>query len=212
MDAMTAQEPPRQRPRALWADARFVIGAVLVLASVAGVWLVVTAARQTTPVYAAARTIAPGESIAAGDLRVVDVALGSLEQTYLPAAPLDPETVATRTIHAGELVPAEALGATEASRTTTLVVRSATDVPRTVEPGSAVEVWAAPLDENGVREEPRILVADATVTNVTRDESMMGGGAASVELVIPRADVAAMLGEMSGEAALSVVPTGGASR
>ena len=37
-------------------------------------------------------------------------------------------------------------------------------------------------------------MADATVVSVTRDDSMIGGGAASLEVVIPRADVAAVLG------------------
>lgn len=212
MDAMKAQDPPRQRPRALWADARFVIGALLVVASIVGVWLVVAAARQTSPVFAAARTIAPGEAIGAEDLRVVDVALGSLEETYVAPTELTADTVATRTIHAGELVPSEALGAAGVVRTTTVVVRSATDVPASVDTGATVEVWSAPLDPEGIRQEPRILVADATVADVARDESMMGGGAASVELVIPREDVADVLAAISGEAALSVVPSGGQAR
>jgi hypothetical protein len=211
MCAMTAQDPPRQRPRALWADARFLIGAVLVVASIVGVWLVVAAARQTTPVFAAARTIVPGESIGSGDLRVVDVALGSLEETYTAAASLGAGTVATRTIHAGELVPADALGDAGAVRVTTVVVRTATDVPASVAAGSAVEVWAAPVDADGVVQEPRILVADATLAKIARDESMMGGGAASVELIIPRDQVAEVLGAISGEAALSIVPGGGAA-
>ncbi len=206
---MTAQDPPRQRPRALWADARFLIGAVLVVASIAGVWLVVAAARQTTPVYAAARTLVPGEPIESGDLRVVDVALGSLEDTYLAAAALGIDTVATRTIQAGELVPSDALGDAAAVRTTTVVVQTATDVPASVTTGSAVEMWAAPVDADGVVQEPRILVADATLASITRDESMMGGGAASVELIIPRDEVAEVLGAVSGEAALSIVPGGG---
>jgi hypothetical protein len=40
---------------------------------------------------------------------------------------------------------------------------------------------------------------------------MIGGGAAALELVIPRADVAATLAAMAAESALSVVPTVGAS-
>lgn len=211
MDAMTAPDPPRQRPRALWADARFLIGAVLVVASIVGVWLVVAAARQTVPAYTATRTIAPGEAVGTGDLRVVEVALGALEPAYAAVEELADDTVAMRTIHAGELVPADALGAAAVSRTTTVVVRSATDVPSSVDAGSAVEVWAAPLDAEGVRETPRILVADATVTTVTRDQTMIGGGAASVELVIPRAQVAEVLAAISGDAALSVVPAGGGS-
>lgn len=207
---MTVQDPPRQRPRALWADIRFVIGALMVIASIVGVWMVVAAARQTTPVYAAARTIAPGQTVQPGDLRVVEVALGSLEPSYVAAEHLGGDLVATRTIHAGELVPTEAIGDAAVARTTAVVVRSTTEVPAAVGEGSIVEVWAAPLDEEGVREAPRILVADAVVAAVVRDDSMLGGGAASVEIVISRADVADVLTATSGDAALSVVPAGGA--
>ncbi len=196
----------------MWADARFLIGALLVIASIAGVWLVVAAARQTTQVYVAARTIMPGETVAGADLRIVDVALGSVEDLYVGGAQVTADTVATRTIHAGELVPVDALGDAAAARSTTVVVRSTTDVPGSVGAGTSVEVWAAPLDGDGVREAPRILVADAIVAGVASDDTMMGGGAASVELVIPRAAVADVLAAIAGQAALSVVPAGGASR
>jgi hypothetical protein len=92
------------------------------------------------------------------------------------------------------------------------VVRSAVDVPASVEAGTVVEVWAAPMLERGDYDVPRILVADATVVSVTRDDSMIGGGSAALELVIPRADVAATLAAMADESALSVVPTAGAGR
>ncbi|MDQ7878816.1 SAF domain-containing protein [Microbacterium sp. QXD-8] len=208
---MTAHSDPVRTPRrAFWGDARFFLGVLLVAASVAGVWLVVSAARQTVPVYAAAHTIVPGEAIGTGDLRVVDVALGSLAGTYLTAEDLEGTQVATRTIEAGELVPAAAsVGDPAAARTTSVVVRSAVDVPASVEAGTVVELWSAPLLEQGAYDEPRILVADATVVSVTRDDSMIGGGAAALELVIPRADVAATLAAMADESALSIVPTTG---
>lgn len=207
---MTAASESARPRRAFWGDARFFLGVLLVVVSVAGVWLVVAAARQTVPVYAAAHTIVPGEPIAAGDLTVVDVALGSLADAYLAADDLDDAAVATRTIAAGELVPASSVGRADAARTTSVVVRSAVDVPASIDAGSVVEVWAAPLLEQGRYDEPRVLVADATVVSVTRDDSMMGGGAAALELVIPRADVAATLAAMADESALSVVPTAGA--
>ena len=47
---------------------------------------------------------------------------------------------------------------------------------------------------------------------VTRDDSMIGGGAAALELVIDRADVASTLSAIADGSALSVVPTGGAAR
>ncbi|KJL44075.1 MULTISPECIES: SAF domain-containing protein [Microbacterium] len=207
---MTAAHDPLRTPRrAFWADARFFLGVLLVAASVVGVWLVVSAARQTVPVYAAAHTIVPGEAIGTGDLKVVDVALGTLSGTYLTADDLDRPVVATRTIEAGELVPAASVGDPSSARTTSVVVRSAVDVPASVEAGSVVEVWSAPLREQGAYDEPRILVADATVVSVTRDDSMIGGGAAALELVIPRADVPATLAAMADESALSIVPTTG---
>ncbi|MFH8250791.1 SAF domain-containing protein [Microbacterium sp. B2969] len=207
---MTALDAARPRPRAFWGDARFFLGILLVVASVAGVWFVVSASRQTVPVFAANRTIVPGESVSKGDLRLVDVALGTLEGSYLTSEALDEGLVATRTVEAGELVPSSAVGAAAAAATTTVVLRSTVDVPASVDAGTVVEVWEAPLIERGSYDVPRILVADATVVSVTRDDSMMGGGAAALEVVIPRADVAGVLAAMADESALSVVPTTGA--
>lgn len=207
---MTAHESVRSRPRAFWGDARFFLGILLVAASVAGVWFVVSASRTTAPVLAATRTIVIGEAISTDDLRVVDVSLGQVGDVYLDPDALADGLVATRTIESGELVPESAVGDAAAVRTTSVVLRSSIDVPGSVVPGSVVEVWAAPLLERGEYDAPRILVADATVISVTRDDSMIGGGSAALELVIPRADVAATLAAMSDESALSVVPSAGA--
>lgn len=211
---MTVADSARPARRAFWGDARFLLGILLIAASVAGVWFVVAAARQTAPALAAARTIVPGQVIGADDLRQVDVALGQVGDAYLApddlsAAEQDGGLVATRTIRSGELVPADAVGDPERARTTSVVVQSSVDVPASVDAGTVVEVWAAPLLEAGDHDDPRILVADATVVSVSRDDSMMGGGAAALELVIPRADVAATLSAIADESALSVVPTMG---
>jgi SAF domain len=208
---MTALDSARPRSRAFWGDTRFFLGILLVVASVAGVWFVVAASRQTVPAFAASRTIVPGEAISSDDVRLVDVSLGRLGDAYLAPDGLADGLVATRTIASGELVPHSAVGEASAARTTSVVLRSAVDVPGSVETGSVVEVWAAPLIERGSYDVPRILVADATVVSVTRDDTMIGGGSAALEIVIPRSDVAATLAAMSDESALSVVPTTGAA-
>ena len=209
---MTAADPVRAARRPFWGDMRFLLGILLIAVSVAGVWFVVAAARQTAPVYAAARTIVAGEAVSEGDLTVVDVALGRLGDAYLAADGLAGGVVATRTIEVGELVPASAVGDAAAARTTTVVLRSTVDVPASIGAGTVVEVWSAPLVERGAYDVPRILVPDAVVVGVTRDDSMMGGAQAALEVVIPRADVASVLAAVSAEAAISVVPTMGASR
>ena len=101
---MTSSETSRVR-RAPWVDVRFLLGIVLIVASIAGVWFVVSAARQTAPMIAAARTLTPGEVITATDVRVVDVALGTLDEAYLAPDELTIGAIATRTVNAGELVP-----------------------------------------------------------------------------------------------------------
>lgn len=209
---MTSLDTARPRTRAFWGDARFFLGILLVAASVAGVWLVVSASRQTAPAFAANRTIVPGEAISSDDVRLVDVSLGQVGAVYLQPDGLADGLVATRTIESGELVPLSAVGDADAVRTTSVVLRSAVDVPGSVRAGSVVEVWAAPLIERGSYDVPRILVADATVVSVTRDDSMIGGGSAALEIVIPRADVAATLAAMADESALSVVPRTGAAQ
>ncbi|KAA9111194.1 SAF domain-containing protein [Microbacterium rhizomatis] len=202
----------RRRPRAFWSDARFLLGIVLIAASVAGVWFVVVSARQTVPVFAAARTIVPGESLSGDAIRVVEVALGQAGEAYLAPTARQEDQVATRTIEAGELVPQSAVGSLSASSVTTVVVRSTVDVPSSVAIGTDVELWSAPRLEGGAYDSPRVLVGDATVSSIAQDEPMIGGGSSALELVIPREDVAAVLSAMAAEAALSIVPAAGAGR
>ena len=206
---MITPDTVRPAPRAFWADARFLLGIALIIASVAGVWLVVASARQTAPVFAAARTIVPGQTVTADDLRVVDVALGSAGETYVSPASLPPGVIATRTILEGELVPQAAVDDADAATTTTIVIRTSGDVSASVVAGSVVEVWAAPAEDGGTFGEPRILVPSATVVSVTRDDAVVSGTDVSLEIVIPRADVAESLAALADGANMSVVPVAG---
>lgn len=209
---MTTPDTVRPAPRAFWADARFLLGIALIIASVAGVWLVVASARQTAPVFAAARTIVPGQTVTAEDLRVVDVALGAAGETYVSPASLEPGVIATRTVFEGELLPQAAVDDADAATTTSVVIRTAGDVSAAISPGSLVEVWEAPAEEDGKLGEPRILVPSATVVTITRDDAVVSGKDVSLEIVIPRSDVAATLAALTDESSLSVVPITGESQ
>ena len=210
MVAMTATDSARPRSRRFWGDSRFLLGMLLIALSVAGVWLVVTTARQTAPVYAAARTLVPGETVAADDLRVVDVALGQVSDAYLAPTSLEQGVVATRTVGEGELLPSDAVGAAADARTTSVVIRTAAEVPASIAAGTRIEVWHAPPVDRESFDAPRILVADATVATVTRDDAMVGAAQATLEIVIPRDEVASMLSARSDGSVISVVPVAGA--
>lgn len=210
---MTSNPRPRRR---LINDTRFLIGLLLVCVSVAGVWFVVSSARQTTPVLQATRTILAGEALVSSDFRAVDVSLGSVGDRYLTPERLAPGLVATRTLHDGELVPVAGAGESAAADTTTVVINSALDVPAAVAAGSLVEVWHAPSknDRSGKEAEPvapRVLLPGATVASVSRDTGMMSNSQAALELVIDRNELADVLSAVSSGATLWVVPVGAGS-
>lgn len=203
---MSSDQPRAHRP--FWADLRFVIGVLLVVVSVSGVWLVVSASRQTSTIFAASSTLVPGQTVTRADLVEVEVALGSAQDAYLGAGSLVEDAVADRVISAGELVPATALVPARDVEQTTVVIQSSADVPASVEAGAGVELWSAPRLEQGRFDVPRILVADAVVVSVERDDSPLGSVRAAVELVIPRAAVPDTLAAVADGAAMSIVPWG----
>jgi hypothetical protein len=204
MFCMTTLTRARRTP---WGDARFYIGIALVVLSILGVWLIVAAARSTTPVLQADRAIVPGEALTSADFVVADVSLGAAADGYLAPQDLKAGQVATRALTAGELLAAAAVGDGTDATTTTIVVESSVGLPADVTRGTVVELWHAPPTEDGF-DEPRILAGDVTVASLVEDDGMMTQGRPSVELVIDRADVADVLSAITGGAALSIVPMG----
>ncbi|MFD5225052.1 SAF domain-containing protein [Microbacterium sp. NPDC058342] len=201
--------PLARRP--FFGDLRFIIGLVLVVVSVVGVWLLVASSRQTVPVLQATRTVLPGETITSADLQVIEVGLGALTDAYLGPQDLDPGAVATRTLPKGELVPASAIGDEAEVRTTTVVV-SSTTIPAGLAPGAVVELWHAPPVEDGRSfDKPRVLVGDAIIAHVAEADGMLSQSRTDVELVIDRADVADVLAAITGGSAISIVPGGAGS-
>ena len=206
---MTSPLRPR---RAFWGDVRFLIGVVLVILSIAGVWLIVSSARQTTPMLQAERTIAQGEALVSDDFRVVEVSLGAVTPGYLAPQDLQPGMVAARTLADGELLPVAATAAAESARTTSIVVESSVGIPESVKVGTPVELWSAPPESEGEGfAAPRILVADVVVASIPEADGMLAQRSAALELVIDRADVADVLAAITNGAALSIVPLGSGS-
>lgn len=203
---MASSTPPAGRPRPVWFDMRFLIGIVLVVASALGVWAIVHAARTTQPVLAAAHAIVPGQAVTAADLVELETRLGDAGERYLDPDALGAGMVATRVISEGELVPVAAIGTVDDVDLTTLVVRSALDVPTGIVAGSAVELWATPLEGPGQYGEPVVIVTHAIIAEVRTDESMVSRAGADLEVVVSRDEVAVVLEHVAGGSAMSAVP------
>lgn len=194
--------------RPFFGDLRFLIGLVLVIISITGVWLLISSSRQTTPVLQTTRTVLPGEPISSSDFQVIEVGLAGVTDTYLAPQELESGAIATRTLPKGELVPRASIGDADDSRTTTVVV-SSTAIPAGLTAGSVVELWHAPLLEDGrTPDTPRVLVGDAVIARVVEAEGMLSQNRTDVEVVIDRADVAEVLAAITGGSTISIIPAG----
>ncbi len=200
---------PAGRPkRRFWFDPRFAIGLVLVVASVAGVFVVVSSADTSTRVYTARGALAPGDAIDAGDLVVSSVRLASVDELYLvPGDIPDDGLVVTRTVAAGELVPASAVGARAGVSLASVVITLGGQIPASVKPGSTVDLWAASEEETNLFGPPVVIVSGATVVRVIESDGLVASDdAASLELLVPRLRIARVLEAVANDDAMSIVP------
>ena len=200
---------PTTRPkRRFWFDPRFAIGLVLVVASVVGVLVVVSSADTSTRVYTARDALAPGDTIDAGDLVVSSVRLASVDDLYLvPGDVPDDGLVVTRTVAAGELVPASAVGAKAGVSLASVVITLGGQIPASVKPGSTVDLWAASEEETNLFGPPVVIVSGATVVRVIESDGLVASDdAASLELLVPRLRIARVLEAVANDDAMSIVP------
>jgi len=153
-------------------------------------------------VWQASRDLPSGAVVA--DLRPVTVTLGAASEDYLPAD----EAVSGRIlwpVAAGELVPRRAVVSGELSdaRLVTIPVEPLR-LPPEVMPGDRVDVWATPGD-TGISI-PELIVPDASIASVARENVGIGGQIAVV-LTLAESDVAKVVAaSRSGTLDLVAVP------
>lgn len=198
-----------------WVDPRFVLGLVLVVASVFGVTAVVMGSDQTVAVYTARGALAVGDRLDAKDVVETRVRLGPATDLYLtpPRLPAD-GLIVTRTITSGELVPAAAVGTRGGEALTNLVVDLNGRLSSALEAGSVVDIWSAGKVDSGVYGPPTVLVGRATIVHILEPSGLIqSDGGRSVEVSVPKGKVAAVLEAAANGDAISLVavnsPIGG---
>lgn len=214
MASLEAPRVARLRPPS-WRDGRLLVGVLLVLSSVALGSRVVAAADDTVAVYAAASTLPSGAALTQGSLRVVRVRLGPGTAAYLPAAAGPPAgTVLLRTVGAGEIVPAAAVGRPELLTRRPVLVPLTGPWPGGVEVGAAVDVWASAKDQApgaGGYRPPRLLASAAEVFSVTPPGTGLSAAqGGSVQVLLEQDDLPAVLDAVANGARVALVPAPGA--
>jgi hypothetical protein len=193
-------------------DPRILVGIALIVASALGTTALVGALTRTVVVYRADRAILAGDRITSARLAPATVRLGDAARLYLSGALPQEGLVATRSVAAGEMVPRSAVGTDVAVRSATVVVDLASPLATGVAVGSRVDLWSAAKREQNTDgyAPPVVLVGDAVVARVVTPAGLIAGGAKdSVELQVPRDEVAAVLAAQAGGARLSAVAIGG---
>lgn len=205
---MSSQTPNRRSKRSFWFDPRFVVGLTLVVASVVGVYALVAGVEKTTVVYAANSSLVPGDTVHAADLTAKQVRLGNTGRLYLTSRTLPADgVVITRTVAAGELIPASAVGDVAAQGQTSVVIGVHGQVPAAIGTGSIVDVWSAKQVDHAQYGAPAVIVESATVVRILKPDGLMSSrDGTSIEVLLPEREVAVVLEAIANEDAISVVP------
>ena len=209
MTSSTREVPGPRARRRVWFDPRFAIGLLLVVVSVAGVVAIVGAADSSVLVYSAREPLAPGDRIDADDLVGTSVRLEGAEGLYLAPDDVPREgVVVTKPVAEGELVPTSAVGSAAGERQTSIVLGVNGELAASVVAGSTVDVWSSRESTAGLFEAPVVIVSSATVVRLVDQQGLVvDSRSASIEVLVPRTDVARVLEAIANDDAIAVVPS-----
>lgn len=202
--------------RPSWRDPRLIVGIVIVLLATAVGARLIGAADDTVPMYAAARTLQPGDAVTADALRRVDVQLADQSDTYLSAASGPPSgAFALRQVREGELVPRSALGTQQQVAVQPVTVQVDANSASGLNAGSVVDVWVSARDPQTTQQ--RYLDATRMLQGVSAtplpDTGRFGVAAATtaVQLRVPKEKVAAVISAVDAQSKFTLVPVPGSS-
>ena len=173
--------PTLRNRRARWRDGRLLLGVLLVaITALAGAKLL-SAADDTTAVWAAGRDLPAGTTLTGADLTTVRVRFtsGDAAGQYVAADADLKGLITTRRISKGEFVPREAATSQEETERTELPLSIATGrLPADTAVGDQVDVWVVPKEQQA-----KLLWAEVRVVQIDAVKGVSGGSARRQVLV-----------------------------
>lgn len=186
-----------------WRDPRLWIGVAIVAVSIVAGARILGSADDSVTVWAAARDVAPGDTVGEGDLVSTSVRFGDqadLDRYLRTSATLPDDLRLTRGLGAGELVPAAALGSGEEPGTVIVSLAFPHElIPTNIGAGSKIELLVLPDDSVGGKKsasvEPTTVLTDVVVIDAPSAADSLGSVSRGRQLVlgIPEADSDALI-------------------
>ena len=159
-------------------------------------------------VFSARGALVTGDIVTADDLVATNVRFDGASGAYLTVADVPDEgLVITRSVGAGELVPASSVGSVEGLRQASVVITVDGQLAGAVEPGVTVDLWAAKELDSGVYGAPIVVVSSATVVRLVESSGLVvDDSSGTVEILVPRLNIARVLEAIANDDSLSLVP------
>lgn len=181
-----------------WRDPRLWVGVAIVAVSIIAGARILGAADESVTVWAAARDVAPGDTVRADDLVSTPVRFGDesvLDHYLLTSDPLPDDLLLARGLGAGELVPAAALGSGEGADTVIVSLAFPPElIPTNIGAGSMIELLVIPDEGEGVGKsgagETTTVLSDVVVIDAPSAADSLGSVSRGRQLVlgIPEAE------------------------
>jgi hypothetical protein len=193
------------------------VGLLLVLGSVTAGSLVVAAADDTVPVYAATRPLVPGESLDPSALTVLHARLDTAQGRYLSARSSAPQgRVLVRPVPAGDLVPLSAVGSQSEVDLRPVSVPLPEQGSELVRTGTLVDVWVAARDRNrgvGAYARPRRVAEAVPVAGRSSRQGALGSSTSTAAQLLLGPDLLPQVIEaVDNDARITLVPVPGTVR
>ncbi|MGP1497001.1 MAG: SAF domain-containing protein [Schaalia odontolytica] len=192
-------------------DRRFIIGVVLVIASVIAFSVLSGLLRGGTRVYTVTSTIAPGDVITADNVR--EVVLRVDDSVYAPTSEAPMGSVATRQLAPGQILMRSdiAQGAPEnTGDTVRLAVTVTTGLPDGVADGTKIRLWSVPTrtQAQGTAPAREIEGSFTFVRTIDAPSSSQTRRGQRIEILANSQSLPVLLAAQSSSDGLAAVPVG----
>lgn len=199
----------RARKKKVVTDPKFIVGILLILASLTLTTLIVNQARAGKEYYELTSDIAQGQPLTRSNLKQVTARVDS--DVYLPIKDFTETMFATRALSKGELLTKNSVTSETNQHRRQVVVTVIPRTPTAVKIGSTVELWVVP-DENGAKgnlTEAKLLTAEAIVYTLPEVQNrVIAERRQPIELSIPETQLANILEYANNQYQLVIVPRG----